>query len=89
MKIRNLAEMKTIYCKGDCQWKKTRTPEKGPEKEPPIFDAFDAANAQLINGSPESQDVLRLKLDSDFGRLVNTEKCQNAFIIESRGVDLA
>jgi hypothetical protein len=37
----------------DCQWEQTGTAEQGPEKEPPVLDAFDAADAQSINGSPQ------------------------------------
>ena len=83
-----LAEMKTVDGKCDRQWEQAWTPEQSPEKEPPVLDAFDAANTQLVNGSPQGQDILRLQLDSDFGWLVFAKKCQNALVIEFGRIDL-
>jgi len=45
----HLTEMKAHDCKSDCLGEQTGTFEQGPEKEPPIMGAFDAANAEMIN----------------------------------------
>ena len=71
----HLAEMETVDCQGDSQWEQSRTPEQSPEKELPVLDAFSSTNTQLINGPAQSQDVLWLKLDSDFRRLIFAEEC--------------
>ena len=65
-----MAEMKAIDCECDREREQARTPEQGPEKELPILDAFNAANPKLVNGSAQSQDILRLQLESNFGRLI-------------------
>jgi hypothetical protein len=49
MQFGHLAEMETINGKCDRQRKQAQTAEQGPEEEPPIMDAFDAADAQLLN----------------------------------------
>lgn len=89
MKLDYLAEMETIDGKCDRQGEQAWTTEQSPEKESPIMDAFDAADAQLVNGSPKRHDILRLKMNSKLGRLVLAEKCLNARIIEFRRVDVA
>ena len=83
-----LTEMESVDGKCNCQGEQAWTPEQSPEKEPPVLDAFDAAEPQLVNGSPQSQDILWLQLDSDFGWLVLTKKCQNARVIEFWCIDL-
>lgn len=65
------------------------TTEQCPEKEPPVVDTFDAADAQLINGAPQGQDILRLKLELDLGLWVLAEERQNALVIEFGRVDMA
>ena len=81
MQLSHPAEMKAVDCKCDRQWEKAWTPEQGPEKKPPVLDAFDTADPQLVNGPPQGQDILRLQLDSDFGRLVLAKECYNARVI--------
>jgi hypothetical protein len=50
MQFDHLAEMEAHDGQRDSQREQARTPEQGPEKEPPVLDAFDAADAQLVNG---------------------------------------
>ena len=83
-----LAEMKAADCECDRQGEQAWAPEQSPEKEPPVLDAFDAADTQLVNGPPQGQDILRLQLDSNFGWLVLAQKCQNALVIKFGRVDL-
>jgi len=44
MQFGHLTEMETVDCKCDRQREQAWTPEQGPEKEPPVLDAFDAAS---------------------------------------------
>ena len=76
-----LAEMKAVDCECDRQGEQTWTVEQSPEKEPPVLDAFYAADPQLVNGPPQCQEILRLQLESDFEWLVLAKKCQNALVI--------
>jgi hypothetical protein len=64
MQFGHLAEMETINGKCDRQRKQARTAEQGPEEEPSIVDAFDAADAQLIDGTSQGQDKLLIQVDS-------------------------
>ena len=59
MQLGHLAEMKAVDGQRDRQREQPGTPEQRPEKEPPVVDAFDAPDAQLVNGAPQGQDVLR------------------------------
>ena len=53
MQFSYLSEMKAVDGECDRQRKQTGTPEQGPKKEPPVLDAFDAADTELINGAPQ------------------------------------
>ena len=66
----HLAEMETHDGQCDCQGEQARPPEDGPEKEPPIVDALDTAEPQLVNRTPQRQDVLWIQVDPDFWWLV-------------------
>jgi hypothetical protein len=48
----HLAKMEAHDGQRDRQWEQAWTPEQGPEKEPPVLDTFNTANAQLIDRSP-------------------------------------
>ena len=50
--LKDLAEMKAIDGQGDGQREEAGAFEQGPEKEPPVLDAFGAADAELVNGAP-------------------------------------
>ena len=89
MQFGYLAKMEAVDGECDRQWEQARTPEQSPEKEPPVLDAFDAAEPQLVNGTPQGQDILRFQPDFDFGRRVLAKEHQNAFVIEFGRVDLA
>jgi len=51
----HLAEVETVDGKCDRQWEQARTPEESPEKKPPVLDAFDAADTELVNGTPKGK----------------------------------
>ncbi len=81
MQLDHLAEMEAHDGKSECQGEKAWTPEKSPEKGPPVLDAFGAADTQFVNGPLQGQDILQLQVDSNFGWLVLAKKCQNALVI--------
>ena len=87
MQGNDLAKMVAINSKCDRQREQTRTPQQRPEKEPPVMNALHAANPQLVYRTPKGQDILRLHLNPDFGRLILAQKGQNALVIELRGID--
>ena len=88
MQLGHLAEMEAHDGQRDGQWEQPWTPEQSPEKEPPIMGALDAADAQLVNGASKGQDVLRVRVKPDLGRVVLAQKSQNTLVIELGGVDL-
>ena len=89
MQLDYLAKMETHNSQRDSQGEQPGTAEQGPEKEPPIVGPLDAADTQLINRPPQSQDILRVPLGSDSARLILAKKCYNALIIIFGRVDLA
>ena len=88
MQLDHLTEMEAVDGKCDRQREQAWAAEQSPEKEPPVLDAFNAADPQLVNGPLQGQDVLQLQMNFDFGWLIFAKKCQNAFVIESGRVDL-
>jgi len=55
MQLDHLAEVEAVDGKCDREREQARTPEEGPEKEPPVLDAFDAAYTELVNGTPKGK----------------------------------
>ena len=70
MQFHHLAEMKAKDGQGNCHWEQTWAPEQCPEKKTPVLDPFDATDAQLVNGSTKSQDILQFQFYPNPGWLV-------------------
>ena len=89
MQFGYLAKMEAVDGECDRQREQAWTPEQGQEKEPPVLNALNAADPQLVNGSPQGQNILWLQIHPDFGWLVLAEKRQDALVIKLRGIDMA
>ena len=95
MQFSHTAEVEAIDGKCDRQREEPRTMQQGPEEEPPILDAFDAADTELVNGAPKSQEILWVPMNSDSLRpihrtaaLVLTQKYQDALVIKLGRIEL-
>jgi len=52
MQFSHPAKMEAVDRECDRQGEQARTREQGPEKEPPVLDAFNAPDSHLVDGPP-------------------------------------
>ena len=89
MQCSHLPEVIAGDREGDSQGEQTWMAEQRPEEEMPVLYPFHTDDAQSVNGSPESQKVLRFNGGSNHRRFILAQKSHHPCIVELWRINLA